>query len=131
MTTRAKIGEFQFDSWDEPSGGVEPASRQIAVLEAPPAVNGRAYVAGGMQCPFPGVIITGKDAGVTDALAEQLAQSYRNLKGDLAGVTVYNSVGKQFDNVMIVDVRCDVCWNAATGQWRVKARWQLDPDGDA
>jgi hypothetical protein len=124
----AQINDFYFTSWD--GDQLEPASRQVAVLDPPPGVHGRGYLIGGLQAPFADPIITEVDAGLTRELAENLARQYRLLKNAAAGVTVWNSIGTRYDDVMVVEVRCFVHLNTATGQWRVRASWQLDVGAD-
>ncbi len=118
----ASIGGFTFTAW--PRGRLELSSLQVATLDPWPGNLGVAFAIGAHQSDEVDVE-TGVDVTNSRTQAEALEQSYKRLEG--TGVVVVDSVGKTWQQVMVVRVRTLVSWNIATGKWRLSAMWRLRP----
>lgn len=123
----ASVAGYTVTAW--PRGRLETASRQVATLDPWPGTLGVAFVVGSHQAP-PSECETAVDVSSVRSDAERLENLYKALVG-AGGVTVVDSIGKTWLQVMVTRCATRIAWNGATSKFRLYAVWGFHPPSQA
>lgn len=120
----AQIGSFTFVAMDP--GRLEYPSVLRVALDPQPNKAGVAVVQGALQAGEQVLRSVAYAGSVLDRTpADRLEQAYKDLAASTDGVTVVDSIGRRFTDVVLIRCNVRVAFNVANNQWHVEAWWTV------